>query len=107
MERNGDRNVDELIDLGSVVAETKGGQVSGDDSILQRQQTGSGWRTTEGGGARHPRRAPHSTEHDLNALSVEEGLYHCIAGQDVIFLDLPRIATSRCPPHALKPSDNS
>ncbi|MHA6766123.1 benenodin family lasso peptide [Sphingobium ummariense] len=42
MERNGDRNVDELIDLGSVVAETKGGQVSGDDSILQRQQTGIG-----------------------------------------------------------------
>ena len=37
MERNGELNVDELIDLGSVVAETKGG-----DSILQKQQTGIG-----------------------------------------------------------------
>ncbi|MGK2910420.1 benenodin family lasso peptide [Sphingobium sp. UBA5915] len=42
MERNGELNVDELIDLGSVVAETKGGAMSGDDSILQKQQTGIG-----------------------------------------------------------------
>ncbi|SFG36688.1 hypothetical protein SAMN05518801_1201 [Novosphingobium sp. CF614] len=42
MERNDDRNVDELIDLGSVHAETKGGAMSGDDSFLQRQPTGIG-----------------------------------------------------------------
>jgi hypothetical protein len=42
MERSDDRNVDKLIDLGSAVAETKGGAVSGDDSILQRQAHGIG-----------------------------------------------------------------
>lgn len=42
MERNEDRNVDKLIDLGSVVAETKGGANSGDDSFLQRQPNGIG-----------------------------------------------------------------
>lgn len=42
MEQNDDRNVDKLIDLGSVVAETKGGASSGDDSFLQRQPNGIG-----------------------------------------------------------------
>ncbi|WP_156029061.1 benenodin family lasso peptide [Sphingobium sp. DC-2] len=42
MERNDDHNSDSLIDLGSVVEETKGGAMSGQDGFLQRQATGIG-----------------------------------------------------------------
>ncbi|NMN06761.1 benenodin family lasso peptide [Novosphingobium sp. SG916] len=42
MERDHDRIVDKLVDLGSVLAETKGGANSGDDTFLQRQPNGIG-----------------------------------------------------------------
>lgn len=43
MERNNDRNADELIDLGSVTAETKGNAPGlGDSFTLQQQQAGIG-----------------------------------------------------------------
>ncbi|WBQ17671.1 benenodin family lasso peptide [Sphingobium yanoikuyae] len=42
MERNDDSNSENLIDLGSVVAETKGGAASGQDGFLQRQANGIG-----------------------------------------------------------------
>lgn len=43
MERNDDRNVDELIDLGTVTDETKGNAPGlGDSFTLQQQQGGIG-----------------------------------------------------------------
>lgn len=42
MERNNEREFEELIDLGSVVTETKGGAASGQDGFLQRQANGIG-----------------------------------------------------------------
>lgn len=42
MERNDDRNVDELIDLGSVLEQTKGAALSGSDTFNNRQPGGFG-----------------------------------------------------------------
>lgn len=42
MERNDDRNLDELIDLGSVVDETKGGSPGANDTVIQLQRLGIG-----------------------------------------------------------------
>src|SRR3546814_1163308 len=42
MERNDDRNVDDLIDLGSVLEETKGASLAGSDTFNQRQPGGFG-----------------------------------------------------------------
>jgi hypothetical protein len=42
MERNDDHNFDDLIDLGSVVEETKGSAAGAGDTVIQRQLMGIG-----------------------------------------------------------------
>ncbi len=42
MERNDDHKVDYLIDLGSVVEETKGGASGSGDTVIQLQRLGIG-----------------------------------------------------------------
>lgn len=42
MERNDDKTSENLIDLGSVVAETKGGSPGANDTVIQLQRMGIG-----------------------------------------------------------------
>ena len=42
MERNDDANIEDLIDLGSVLDETMGAAMSGSDTFNQRQPGGFG-----------------------------------------------------------------
>ena len=42
MERNDDKNSENLIDLGSVITETKGGMPGANDTVIQLQRLGIG-----------------------------------------------------------------